>query len=155
MTGSRIFTSHITTDNGTAYGPNDLVGPLQSISGAAFNEGGDISLKRITIHDRDKEAKPLYIHLFSEGLSSATSTVNNQQFAINYADLKKELACIPVAASDFKTHLNGATAAIAVDIPIVVRSSQGQLCMAVVSKEVNNPLSYSSVQSLAIDLLFK
>ena len=151
---ARLVTVHLSTDNAVPYALNDCIGGLQSIVGANFNEGGNTSLIRLTVHDRDKEAKPLDIHLYSEGPSSATSTVNNQQYNIAFADLKKELALIPIAAADYKTHISGATATWTGEVPIVVRSNQGSLCMAIEAK-APGAITYSSVQSLAIDLLFK
>lgn len=147
-----LRTVHLTTSTTSApYALNDCVGGLQSITGTSFDSSGKMELLRVNVHDRDKEAKALDIHFFSEGPTN--SIIDNQQYNPTFADLKKELALISIAAADYKTHVSGATATATCDIPMINVSNTGALYMAVESKSSN--LTYSSTQSLAIDLLFK
>lgn len=148
---NKLRTIHIPTSNAAPYALNDCVGGIQSIVGTAFDSGNTI-LSRITVQDRDKEAKALDIHFFSEG-PLTSSIIDNQQYNMSFADLKREIALVQIQASDFKTHVSGATASAAVEIPIVNVSNQGMMFMAVESKSPN--LTYSSAQSLAIQLIFK
>ena len=96
---SQVLEVEITPAN-TAYHANDVVGGLIELGPLAVNASGGIVINGLALVDEDNEGAALDVHLFS---AAPAAIADHAAFAPTYADLKKRVRKVAIAANDYET----------------------------------------------------
>jgi hypothetical protein len=87
------------TPANTAYHANDVIGGLLELDNVPTASGG-LLVQSLSLADDDNEGAVLVVHIFDR---KPTTIADHAAYAPSFADLKKRVSKIEIAAADYET----------------------------------------------------
>lgn len=142
--GGNTFTLAVTqTTNASAYEAGDAVGGKITITSAMRTSGGTGVLQSIHLIDKGNQKAAMELLIFDSDPTAATIT-DDTAFVYS-TDISKQIARIPIAASDYVTLNSIATASLGGLSRIVKASGSANLYAALVTTGTPTYISTSDI----------
>lgn len=141
--------------NGAVYATGDCLGPIQTVAGAAINNGDPGKLLAVTILDKTQAQRSAIDLYFWD--RAVTTAADNALFTISDADMVFCLGGIAIATGDYNTAWPGtptnniATKILATPLPFVLSGSTNLYMQAI----VRGTPTYTSTSDIVISLLIE